>query len=93
MVEYAQRDVPRSARGVNAAYRPSRARVKKADERVLQEEMNAERHGVIREVIAGCDRVEHTPHEALFVLARRSRGTEHGRSFVVHAERKGWPTF
>ncbi len=31
-----------------------RVRAKKRDERVLPEAMNAERHGVVHEVIAGC---------------------------------------
>ncbi|SRR6266571_2464845 len=47
-------NVPCSACDANAAYGPSRVRAKKGDERVLPEGMNAERHGVAHEVIAGC---------------------------------------
>lgn len=66
VVEDPQRNVARPACDVDAAHGALRARPEERDEGVLPEAVYAEGHGVVHEVVARRDRVEHAAHERLF---------------------------
>ena len=92
MVEYAERNVPGTARDVDAPERAARTRLETRHEVVLPQPVYTHGHSIVHEVVRGRDTVEHIAHERLLCLLRHRLEAEVCRPLVVatvRARRRG----